>query len=78
MKEKDIILIIVIAFVSGVASFFLSNAIITNDANRSTEVEVVEEISPNLTEPDSRYFNAQSQNPTQLIQIGDGDNPQPL
>lgn len=78
MKEKDIILIIVIAFVSGVASFFLSNALITNDSNRSTKVEVVEPISSELAPLDARYFNAQSQNPTQLIEIQDNNNQQPL
>ncbi len=78
MKQKDIALIIVIAFISGLISFFLSGLLITNSENRSEEVEVVEAISGNLTEPDARYFNAQAINPTQLIQIGDSDNQQPL
>lgn len=78
MKQKDILLIIVIAFISGIASFFLSNLLITNTENRSEEVEVVEAISKDITEPDARYFNAQAINPTQLIQIGNQDNPQPL
>lgn len=78
MKQKDIVLIIVITFISGIASFLLSNMLITNDENRSTDVEVVEAISSDLKEPDKKYFNDQSQNPTQLIQIGTGDNPQPL
>lgn len=78
MQQKDIVLIIVIAFISGIASFFLSGLLITNSDNRSEEVEVVEAISSTLNEPDPRYFNAESINPTQLIQIGDQDNSQPL
>ena len=78
MKQKDIALVIVIAFILGIASFLLSNMLITGEDKRSTEVEVVEAISSDLKEPDKKYFNEQSQNPTQLIQIGTGDNPQPL
>ena len=78
MKQKDIALIIVIVFISGVISYILSNMLITNSDNRSTEVEVVEAISSDLTEPSTNYFNEKAINPTQLIQIGDSDNPQPL
>ncbi|MCA9342574.1 hypothetical protein KC950_00980 [Candidatus Saccharibacteria bacterium] len=78
MKQKDIALIIVISFISGILSFFLTNLLITNPENRQEEVEVVEPISSTFTEPDTRYFNAEAINPTQLIQIGNQDNQQPL
>lgn len=78
MKQKDIALIIVVVVISGIISYLLSNMLITNDENRSTEVEVVEAITSELTEPSTNYFNEKAINPTQLILIGDSDNPQPL
>ncbi len=78
MKQKDIILIIVVVFVSGVLSFFVSNMLFTSPENRNTQVEVVEPIASDLPPIDQKYFNANSINPTQLIQIGNQDNPQPF
>lgn len=78
MKQKDVVLIIVIAFISGVISFIISGMLITSPDNRSEKVKVVEPISSELAEADTRYFNSDSINPTQLIQIGDQDNSQPL
>ena len=78
MKQKDIILVIVVVFVSGVLALIISNFLITAPKNRQTEVEVVTPISTELTKPDSRYFNDKSINPTQNIQIGNQDNNQPF
>lgn len=78
MKQKDIILIIVVVFISGVVSFFVSNMLFASPDDRKTEVEVVTPITADFTEPDQRYFNAQSINPTKLIQIGDQANQQPF
>ena len=78
MKQKDIALIIVISFISGILSFFLTNLLITNPENRQEEVEVVEPISSTFSEPATRYFNAVAINPTQLILIGNQDTQQPL
>lgn len=78
MKQKDIILIIVVLFISGVISFFVSNALFGSPAQRNTEVEVVEAITTDFKQPDPKYFNKQSINPTELIQIGDQQNNQPF
>ncbi|HSW75403.1 MAG TPA: hypothetical protein VLG16_06080 [Candidatus Saccharimonadales bacterium] len=78
MKQKDIALIIVIVFISAVASFFLSNLLFASPQNRQQEVEVVEPISANFPTPNSKYFNNQSINPTELIQIGNSTNPNPF
>ena len=78
MKQKDIALIIIVVFISGVISFFVSNMLFASPENRQTEVEVVDEITSTFTKPDPRYFNAESINPTQQIQIGGSGNPQPL
>jgi hypothetical protein len=78
VKQKDISLIIIVSFVSAMMSFFLSNALISTPENRQQQVSVVEPITAEFPEPDKKYFNEKSVNPTQLIRIGDTDNPNPL
>lgn len=76
MKQKDIALIIVIAFIAAVASFIISNFFFSSEEDRRTEVEVVEAISPEFGSPDERYFNNDSINPTEDIEIGGDDSNQ--
>lgn len=78
MKQNDIILVIVVVFISAVASFFISNLVFGSPEENRVKVEVVEPISAEFAEVDTRYFNTKSINPTQLIQIGQGDNQQPF
>lgn len=78
MKQKDIALIIVIVFFSAVISLLLSKAIFVSPKNRQQEVEVVQPITADFPKPDSRYFNSQSFDPTQLIIIGQNANPNPF
>ena len=78
MKQKDIALIAVIAIVSGVISFFVSGMIFAKPADREQKAEVVDVITSEFSPPSTKYFNAQSIDPTQLIQIGDNDNPNPF
>lgn len=78
MKDKDIILIIVVVFFSAVTSYVLSNILITSPKNRKATVEVIEPISPEFAEPSNKYFNDQAINPTKLIQIGDTANTDPF
>lgn len=70
MKEKDIALIIVIAFVSAIISFVVSNKIFVTPANRQQEVEVVDKVYSSFQTPDSRYFNSNSIDPTHTPSIG--------
>ncbi len=76
MKQKDIILIIVIVFISGTLSFFVSKKLFAKPKDRSVEVKIVEAINTDFNKPDQKYFNEESINPTQIIQIGQ-DQPQP-
>ena len=57
MKQKDIALIILIAFFSVVLSYFLSNALFTSPKDLKEKVEVVQPIVAEFKEPDKRYFN---------------------
>lgn len=78
MKQKDIALIAVIAIVSGVVSFLVSGWIFAKPADRAQKVEVVDVITSDFPLPDSKYFNASAVDPTQLIEIGDTNNPNPF
>lgn len=78
MKQKDIALILVIVFVSGFLSFFVSSYLLVPSSERKAQVEVVEPIVADFTEPDKTYFNSKSTNPTQTIQIGGNGNTAPF
>jgi len=78
MKQKDLALILVIAFISAVIAVFVSNAVFTGGNKRKQKAEVVESISSEFKAPDSTYFNPQSIDPTQPITIGNTTNPDPF
>lgn len=78
MKQKDIAVIIVAVFVSGILSYFISSALFASPEDLKTEVEVVQPITADFPKPDERYFNSESINPTQTITIGNDQNQQPF
>lgn len=78
MKQKDIALIIVITFVSAIISLVVSQLLFASPQNRQQSVQVVPAITANFPSPDSRYFNNNSIDPTQLIQIGNNNNTNPF
>lgn len=77
MKQKDIALIILIVFFSGIASYFISNQFISSP-KKDLDVSKVEPINAEFTEPNKSYFNDKSVNPTQLIQIDANNNKSPF
>jgi len=78
MKQKDIALIVVLVAVSGVISFVLSGIVFGKPADRQQKAEVVDVISSDFALPPTEYFNTNSVNPTQLIEIGNSNNPNPF
>lgn len=70
MKQKDIALIIVIAFVSAVASLLLSSVFIGSPKKRTQQYEVVDKLTSQFDNPDTKYFNKDSVDPTRVIHIG--------
>lgn len=78
MKQKDVALILVIVVVSGVASFLASRWLFARPADREQRAEVVDVITSDFPLPSTKYFNNNSVDPTQLIQIGDSSNPNPF
>lgn len=77
MKQKDIALIIIVVFLTAIGSFFLSGLLFKTN-NLSEKVDTVEPISADFKTPDSKFFNPDAINPTQLIRIGDNSNNQPF
>lgn len=78
MKQKDIALIIVIVIISGTISFFVSKLLFSVPSGRQTEVEVVQPITAQFNQPDNRYLNNNSVDPTKNIVIGESQNSAPF
>ncbi|HET8671711.1 MAG TPA: hypothetical protein VFM05_14120 [Candidatus Saccharimonadales bacterium] len=78
MKQKDVALILVVAFISAVLSFVLSGWIFGKPADRQQKAEVVDVVRSDFVLPPVKYFNNNSVDPTQLIQIGEANNPNPF
>lgn len=78
MRQKDWVLILVITFVGGLLSFFVSRSIFNSPASHQQKAQKVDAISANFPALPTSYFNAKSFNPTQPIQIGDSNNPNPF
>lgn len=77
MKQKDIALIIVVVAISGLISFFVAQYFFLKPGSKVLKAEFVQPITTTFTQPDSKYFNQYSVNPTQQIEIGDGTNTAP-
>ena len=78
MKQKDLALIAIIVFISGIVSFLVTNTVFAPPKSRQQQVEKVNPITADFPAPSSKYFNNQSNDPTQLIQIGNSTNPSPF
>ncbi len=77
MKQKDIAVIAVVVIVSMVIASLASKFILKPEQHIQ-KVEVVQPISSNFPDPDRRFFNKSSVDPTQNIQIGDNANADPF
>ena len=78
MKQKDIAVIIAVAFFAAVVSLLLTQTIFVSKDRKELTAETVEPISSQFNEPDKAVFNKDAINPTQLIQIGDSNNTSPF
>ena len=77
MKQNTVVSLIVIAFIAGIISLIASKYLIISSAQQQNAV-VVPVIIANFPTPSSVYFNSQSIDPTQLIQIGTTTNSNPF
>jgi hypothetical protein len=78
MKQKDIAVIIIVAFVSAIASFVVSNKLFVTASNRQQKAEKVDPITASFQTPSKKYFNSNSIDPTQSSIIGDSANQDPF
>jgi hypothetical protein len=78
MKQKDLALIIVIAFIGAIASLFVSKLIFVSPKDRQQQVEVVQPITADFPQPSPAYFNSSSIDPTKVITIGQNANSNPF
>lgn len=78
MKQKDIALIVVVIALSTVLSVLTMNFLFGGARSKPEKVIVVEKIPTDFPSVEKRYFNENSINYTQLIQIGPTENPKPF
>lgn len=80
MKQKDVALLVVVAIISGVFSFAITQFLFPSSKTRNLSIEKVETISSEFKQPTQNdpVFNKDAINPTQLIQIGDSNRPNPF
>ena len=78
MKQKDIVIIVVIIFFSGIFAFVISSQFLISPDNKKLKAEVVTPINSEFTLPDKKNFNVDAINPTKLIEIAPNDNNQPF
>ncbi len=71
-------MIVVAVFISGIFSILLSNLVIAPKSAFQQKASTVDPISTEFTQPDTKYFNKDSVNPTKKITIGDNSNDKPF
>jgi hypothetical protein len=77
MKQKDIAIIAVVVIVSVVLAAVTSKLVFKSESHQQ-KAEVVLPISADFPPPDPRFFNKNSVDATQPIQIGQNGNSAPF
>ena len=70
MKRTDIAMIIFIASISVLISYFVANTIMGDTRNEAVTVKTIDAISDQVEEPDEKIFNKDAVNPTVEVYIG--------
>jgi hypothetical protein len=78
MKQKDIAVIAITVFISGIFAYVICGSFIFTRKDQQQKVEVVTAIDSNFSLPDKTIFNSDAINPTKLIEIGPNSNNQPF
>jgi len=69
MKKTDIAMIILIASVSVLVSFFVAKSIFGDSYNGNVKVKTIDKIDSSIIEPSSDIFNKNAINPAVQVQI---------
>lgn len=77
MKRQDIAILIAVVGFAAIFSF-VASGFLFKAGDQNLTAEKVDPITADFPAPDNRVFNDNALNPTKLIQIGDGSNPQPF
>lgn len=64
MKQKDLVLVVVMVFIGAIVSLAISRVVFSPKQRQQT-AEMVDVITPEFPEPPKKYFNIESVNPTQ-------------
>jgi hypothetical protein len=83
MKQKELLIIGMTAFIAAIFSIILSGVLFGSPKKNPIKVPVVTKISSTFPSPQTDdsykvFFNDKALNPTQLIQIGGSSNTQPF
>jgi hypothetical protein len=78
MKQKDIAQIILISGVSCVISFVVSHLLFSSPQSQQQSVAVVDQITTQFATPNPQFFNSQSIDPTQFIEVQNSNNTNPF
>ncbi len=70
MKNSDIAMVILIAAVSVVVSYFLGNAILGDPNDKVENLDYMVKISGSVDDPDGETFNPVAKNPTVEVYVG--------
>lgn len=70
MKSTDIALIILIAVISVIVSYFAFNAILGDPSEKVEQITYIKGIDTNIEQPDLETFNVYGYNPTVDVHIG--------
>ena len=75
MKKTDIAMIIFIASVSIMVSYFVTKSIMGDAVSKPVEVESAKKLSTEVKSPDEKIFNSNAINPTVEVTIGGNQTP---
>lgn len=78
MKQKDIVIIIVVAGVAAILSFALANFLFGGKKAANLKAPTVDVITADFPLPPPQFFNKNSLDPTKNITIGDSSNTAPF
>ena len=70
MKRADIAMIVFIASISVLISYFVAKTVLGDAQNEAVTVKTIDAFSAEVSEPDPRIFNADAVNPTVEVFIG--------
>ena len=78
MKQKDIIVIVIVSVIAGIFGFIIANALFGGAKAYNLTAPRLSAVTSESNPPSTTYFNSSSINPTKDITIGDTSNSQPF